>query len=73
MINLTQKTELIALQRAIKICGTQKTLAVFCGVKQQQISKWLRNGVPIKRVLSIEKATKGQVKRYELRPDFYPE
>jgi DNA-binding transcriptional regulator YdaS (Cro superfamily) len=34
------------------------------------VSKW-RARVPAQRVLRIEELTKGQVSRYELRPDIY--
>jgi|GEM_PF-2069363 len=60
------------LEKAIAILGTQKELAALCNVAQQQISKWLKNGVPPARVLMIERATNGAVTRYDLRPDLYP-
>lgn len=63
------------LQRAIEICGGQNALAKKIGVKQSTLWHWIersRKGVPAEYVIKIEKATAGQVKRTELRPDLYP-
>jgi len=66
------------LQRAILLCGGQAKLARLLGenVKQAHIWNWLhrdRAGVPGQYVIPIETATKGQVTRYELRPDIFGE
>lgn len=69
------------LKKAIKLAGSQKNLAILCNlyaknttVKQQDVSRWLNisKKVTANYVLLIEKATQGQVTRYELRPDLYP-
>lgn len=65
----TMNTKLL---KALEIIGTHKKLSNLCGVTRQQIGKWTKGIVPVKHVLTIEKATKGKVKRYELRPDIYP-
>ncbi len=62
------------LQRAVRIAGGQSQLARRIGgkVRQGYVWKWLRRGrPPAERVLAIERATEGQVTRYELRPDIY--
>jgi DNA-binding transcriptional regulator YdaS (Cro superfamily) len=61
-----------ALERAIAILGSQRQLADHCGTRQQTVSKWLKNGVPPIKVISIERAVNGAVTRYDLRPDIYP-
>ncbi len=70
-----------ALEKAIESAGGQTALAEICktvktprggAFKQGHIWKWLRIGrVPAEYVITIEKAT--DVKRYELRPDIYPQ
>ena len=64
----------IPLQRAVEILGGQSALARACGVTQGHVWYWLRKGkqVPAEHVLDIERATSGEVTRYELRPDIYP-
>lgn len=61
------------VQKAIDIVGSQSNLARRCGVKQQNVWNWLNRDkkVPAKYVLLIEKATRQQVSRYELRPDVF--
>lgn len=63
-----------AIKRAAAILGSQQALANEIGLKSQgSISNWIRDGrIPAEHVLPIEKATKGAVSRYELRPDIYP-
>lgn len=60
-----------ALQKALQYCGNnQAELARRCGVKQPHVWKWVKAGrVPTERVPSVVKATQGQVKAHELRPD----
>jgi DNA-binding transcriptional regulator YdaS (Cro superfamily) len=68
--------ELRALERAIEALGGQSQLAraIGNGVRQQNVWWWRnRSGrVPAEYVLAIQKATGGQVKAHELRPDVYP-
>lgn len=56
-----------ALQRAIKIAGTQAALAAQLGITQSAVQQWLR--VPAERVLAVEAAT--GISRHDLRPDIY--
>lgn len=41
-------------------------------ITQGAISQWLNKRVPAEKVLLLEKATGGQVSRYDVRPDIYP-
>ncbi|MFN5350064.1 MAG: transcriptional regulator [Polaromonas sp.] len=59
-----------ALNRAIVIAGSQKSLADKTGVVQSAVANWLRRGsVPAEHCLAIEIATDGQVTRQQLRPN----
>lgn len=63
------------IEQAVFIVGSQAGLARALGVSVPCIHQW-RNGerpVPAGRCLAIEKATKGKVSRYVLRPDIYGE
>ena len=69
----------LTIKKAIEILGNQASLAAAVTeiqpahrVSQQAVSGWLRNGCPPDRVLAVEKATNGEVTRYQLRPDIYP-
>jgi DNA-binding transcriptional regulator YdaS (Cro superfamily) len=45
-------------------------LASLLGITPQAVSQWRH--VPAARVLAVERATKGAVSRFQLRPDLYP-
>jgi DNA-binding transcriptional regulator YdaS (Cro superfamily) len=58
------------IQRALKIVGSQKRLAVICGVSQPAVHKWLNGGtVSPEKVTAIVSATGGEIKAHEIRPD----
>jgi DNA-binding transcriptional regulator YdaS (Cro superfamily) len=59
------------IDRAIRIAGGQRKLAQLIGVSYQAIQKFRRR-VPAEQAIPIERATDGQVKRHQLRPDIYP-
>lgn len=64
-----------ALQRAIDEAGGPAELARFITenyekISAQAICDWKR--CPPRRVIAVEQATKGRVKRHELRPDIFP-
>lgn len=63
-----------ALEKAVAIAGGQTALAKLIGRDQGTIWAWLNTTkrVPAEEVLPIEKATNGQITRYQLRPDLYP-
>jgi DNA-binding transcriptional regulator YdaS (Cro superfamily) len=65
---------LSSLDRAISICGSQASLAASCDLSQASISN-MRRGlqkVSAECAIAIERATRGQVTRHDLRPDLYP-
>jgi DNA-binding transcriptional regulator YdaS (Cro superfamily) len=70
--NLTPRK---ALERAVKICGSQSELARRLGgkIKQQHIHYWLENGLSPVQAIPIEQAVNGAVTRHELRPDVFGE
>ncbi len=79
MLNLTiyqRKLAQKSLVKAVEIAGGQHGLARICGVKQPHVSWWLHRSadkvLPAEYVLRVEKALKGVISRYELRPDIYP-
>lgn len=71
------------LKKAVQMLGSQTNLAkkltdLSKGHKkytQQNVYNWLNRNkkVPAEIVLLIEKATSGEITRYQLRPDLYPE
>ena len=54
--------------------ATQAQLAERCGVTPSMVSQWISGHRPIaaEKVIPIELATDGLVRRHELRPDIYP-
>ena len=62
-----------ALMKAIKIAGGVTNLSLDIQVSQSAVSKWLHTDtkIPSHHVPKIVRATKGQVKPEELRPDVY--
>lgn len=62
-----------AIKKAAQAAGGQSALARTIGVTPQAVHYWCASGkVPAVRVLSVERATDGEVTRHELRPDLYP-
>lgn len=62
------------IEKTIRFAGGQKALAEKIGITQQAVSKIKKTGkMPAERVIDAEKATAGQVSRYELRPDIFQE
>lgn len=60
------------IQAAITILGSEAKLGVACGVSQGAIWKAKRAGrVSGELAVAIEKATKGSVPRWRLRPDLW--
>ena len=55
---------------AIQICGSQALVAKACGVSQPTVFKWLSGEkMDVKHIPEIIKATKGDVRAEDLRPD----
>jgi DNA-binding transcriptional regulator YdaS (Cro superfamily) len=60
------------IQAAITILGSEAKLGVACGVTQGAIWKAKRAGrVSGELAVKIERATKGSVPRWRLRPDLW--
>lgn len=58
------------LNRAIELLGGVSAAAETLGIKNYQtIQQWRRSGVPAEYCPAIERATKGQVRCEDLRPD----
>lgn len=60
-----------AISKAISIVGSQDKLAKLCGKTQTTVWKWVNGltNVSPENVVLIVKATNGQVKAWEIRPD----
>lgn len=61
-----------AIKKAAAICGSLSKLAISIGVNYTSAFNWA-HGKTVPSPLScmkIEKATRGQVKKEEIRPDF---
>ena len=73
--NMIQKNEKESiLKQLIDHFGNESKLAKAVGIKPQSINaSWRFRGVPVNRVLQIEKITGGKFARHQLRPDIYPE
>lgn len=65
-----QNTE--AIKKAIEIFGSMEKLSAAIGGNQASVYKWVHDkAVPTPlSCMKIEKATKGQVTKEEIRPDF---
>lgn len=63
------------INNAIKILGSQKTLAQKSGVSQPAVSKWAsgKSKPSAKNARAIEMATDKKITRLELRPDVFDE
>lgn len=61
------------VERAAEILGSHVAVARLLGVTKAAVGQWKLpdRQVPIEHCLSIERATKGAVKRSDLRPDDY--
>lgn len=58
-----------AIDIAAETCGTLTSLAGVLGVSPQVLVNWRVRGVPIERCSDLEAASKGAVRRWDLRPD----
>lgn len=68
-----KKQCLKALDKCIEVTKGQAQFAALIEESPQTIQGWrYRRIVPPEKVLKIEAALNGQVKRSELRPDIYP-
>lgn len=73
--NEVQPTDESPIQRAARLAGGQSALARSPGVDvtPQAVQRWCaKNRVPAEKVIAVEVAVGGLVRRHELRPDLYP-
>jgi DNA-binding transcriptional regulator YdaS (Cro superfamily) len=62
-----------AIEKVVSILGSQTALAKKLNVAPQAVGQWVASGKPpAGRVLEIERLVEGEVTRYSLRPDYYP-
>ena len=61
------------IRRAVELAGSQRALAEKIGLSQQGISYLLNDApqVSAEIALAIDRATNGQVRKEELRPDIF--
>ncbi len=62
-----------AISMAVEAAGSQASLAKSINVTIGAVNQWVHGlrPVPAGRCLAIEKATRGIVTRYDLRPDVF--
>lgn len=62
-----------ALQQAVDYFESQTALARELGVSKQAVNSWLkkRNKLSIEMAIRIEKITKNNISRQDLRPDIF--
>lgn len=67
-----ENTQTNLIEKACDLVGGMSTLAKLCDVSPPAVFKWVKkNKAPANRCIQIEKATKGKVRRFELRPDVF--
>lgn len=63
-------TEKEAFQAVLRHFGNYAVMGRTLGISRQAVRRWEERGIPVRRVLEIEKLT--NVSRTRLRPDVYP-
>jgi len=60
-----------AVKQAADILGNQSKLAEKIGISRVTVNQWVTgtNPIPLERCLQVERATNGQVRCEQLRPD----
>lgn len=71
-MNKKEAYNIEAIKKAAEICGSLSKLALDVGANYGSAFKWMHGkAVPSPLYcMKIEKATKGQVKKEDIRPDF---
>jgi DNA-binding transcriptional regulator YdaS (Cro superfamily) len=67
---MSKKTPRDALEKAIQALGGFVAACDKLCVAQSTLGSWRARGVPVRKVLVIERLT--GVSRHDLRPDIYP-
>lgn len=61
-----------AIEKAVRLAGSQTALANLVGVTTQAVQQWVKQGKPPSgRCRKIEAALDRQVTRYELDPEMF--
>ena len=55
--------------KAIDAAGGLQPMAAKLGVTYQAVQKWRNSGIPVTRVLDVERIT--GISRHEIRPDIF--
>lgn len=58
-----------AIDIAAEACGSLTALSAAIGAAPSAVCNWRVRGVPIQWCAAVEQATKGAVRRWDLRPD----
>lgn len=62
----------IPFQRAVNALGSQSALARLLGVSNSTLHHWHKRGrLPAEHAVLLEKKTKGQIPRWQTRPDLW--
>lgn len=51
---------------------TEADIARFFGISPAAVNQWHSNGIPLDRIIGLEKLVKKQVTRHEMNPESYP-
>lgn len=68
-MGMNKNTE--ALEKAVRLAGSRAALARLAGVSRQAAYKWRE--IPPEHCLRLESGLKGELNRYEMRPDVFGE
>jgi DNA-binding transcriptional regulator YdaS (Cro superfamily) len=69
--SLSSPRSVAAVTQAFDILGGPAGVARELGLSRWAVSKWVRHGVPVARVLDIERMTDGRVSRADLLPELF--
>lgn len=58
-------------RKAAELAGSVRNLSRLCNVSPGTVSFWMKQGIPIKRVIDICNLFEGKINKEELAPDFF--
>lgn len=72
IIKIMFTIQMNALKRTFEFFGSQSALAEALDLTPMAVSNWKKRGkIPVGRAIQIERLTKGEVTRRDLRPDLF--
>lgn len=73
MVDAKSMHHRLLIERAVALVGSQQKLAKAIGLSQQGVSYLLNHAPKItaETAIAIERATRGEIRRAELRPDIF--